>query len=250
MRLPRRAWILSLVLVGVLGAAFRRPLQAVALGLVQRVKGRKTVAQRLQQFEEPVRQKLATELQLANLEWPPARLALLAFKHEKVLEVWGAAAGVDAPFRRIKRYPILGASGIVGPKLAEGDGQVPEGLYRIESLNPNSAFHLALRVGYPNDFDRRMAAADGRSELGSDIMIHGSTASIGCLAMGDPVAEELFVLAAKAGVENVSIIISPVDFRARELLPVMPRLPAWTGELYAEIRRALMPFRERPSPRP
>ncbi len=244
MRLNRRAWIFGLVLVGLMGAVFHRPLQLVAFGLMQRAKGRKTIAQRLQQFEEPVRQKLAADLQAAKLEWPPARLTLLAFKQEKFLEVWGAAAGVDAPFRLIKRYPILGASGVVGPKLAEGDGQVPEGLYRIESLNPNSAFHLALRVGYPNDFDRRMAAADGRRELGSDIMIHGSTASIGCLAMGDPAAEELFVLAAKAGVANVSIIICPVDFRVRELPPVLPRLPAWSGELYAEIRRALLPYKE------
>ena len=33
-------------------------------------------------------------------------------------------------------------SGTLGPKLREGDRQVPEGLYGIESLNPNSLFHL------------------------------------------------------------------------------------------------------------
>jgi len=50
------------------------------------------------------------------------------------------------------------------PKLKEGDQQVPEGIYRIESLNPNSLYHLALRVNYPNQEDRRRAIEDGRKE--------------------------------------------------------------------------------------
>jgi hypothetical protein len=37
---------------------------------------------------------------------------------------------------------------------------------------------------------------DGRKNLGSNIMIHGKNCSVGCLAMGDEAAEELFVLAA------------------------------------------------------
>lgn len=43
-------------------------------------------------------------------------------------------------------------------------------------------------------------------------MIHGKRCSVGCLAMGDEAAEDLFVLAAETGIENVSIILSPVDF--------------------------------------
>ena len=80
-------------------------------------------------------------------------------------------------------------------------------------------------------------------EPGSDIMIHGSTASIGCLAMGDPAAEELFVLAARTGIENIEVILSPVDFRMRELPPEMPSVPAWMPPLYAEIRKKLAGFR-------
>lgn len=74
----------------------------------------------------------------------------------------------------IKSYPILAASGSIGPKLRESDMQVPEGVYQIESLNPNSQFHLSLRVNYPNEFDREQARIDGRAQLGGDIMIHGS----------------------------------------------------------------------------
>ena len=117
--------------------------------------------------------------------------------------------------------------------------QVPEGLYHVESLNPNSLFHLALRVNYPNQEDRRRAEAEGRSQLGSDIMIHGKECSVGCLAMGDEAAEDLFVLTAESGIENVSIILSPVDLRVRELPKDMPPPPAWSGQLYDSIRQEL-----------
>ena len=80
---------------------------------------------------------------------------------------------------------------------------------------------------------------DGRTELGSDIMIHGKTCSVGCLAMGDEAAEDLFVLAAETGIDKVSVILAPVDFRTRELPEPMPTMPPWAGELYDTIRGQL-----------
>ena len=142
-----------------------------------------SVDDRLRQFGAIVRGRLEPDFKRAGISWPPASVALIGLKRERVLEVH--AAGSDGKFRFILSYPILAASGTAGPKLREGDRQVPEGLYRIESLNPNSLFHLALRVNYPNEFDRSKAAAEGRSDPGCDIMIHGGAASIGCLAMGD-----------------------------------------------------------------
>ena len=44
---------------------------------------------------------------------------------------------------------------------AERDRQVPEGIYPLASLNPDSRFHVALRVGYPSDFDREAARLSG-----------------------------------------------------------------------------------------
>ena len=143
------------------------------------------------------------------------------------------------PLRFVRAYPILAASGGPGPKLKEGDRQVPEGVYAIESLNPNSLFHLSLRVNYPNSFDRRQAAREGRISLGGDIMIHGSNVSIGCLAMGDPAAEDLFVLAAETGLTNITVILSPVDFRKGKPVPGAARLPVWTGALYSVIQAKL-----------
>ena len=109
----------------------------------------------------------------AEVAMPPEQVTLLALKEEKRLEIY-AADDSNGP-RFVLSYPILAASGIRGPKLREGDKQVPEGFYRIELLNPNSRYHLSLRVNYPNPADIEQAGRDGRdlSMLGGDIMIHG-----------------------------------------------------------------------------
>jgi murein L,D-transpeptidase YafK len=198
-----------------------------------------TVEDRLAQFQEPVRQRLAPDFEKAPASWPPPRLALLAFKEERLLEAW--APGPSGAWTRIKTYPILAASGGPGPKLREGDRQVPEGLYTVEWLNPNSRFHLSLKLDYPNAIDRARAREEGRTRPGSDIMIHGHAVSIGCLAMGDPAAEELFVMAALAGPAHVRVIIAPVDLRRRPL-PDIRGLPLWTGGLYLTLREALQTF--------
>ena len=182
----------------------------------------KTVADRLEQFGPAVTQRLSPYFQSALVPYPPHKITLVALKDQKILT-----------------YPILAASGRLGPKLKEGDRQVPEGIYKIESLNPNSRYHLALRINYPNDFDRRQAKRQGRTNLGGDIMLHGSNASIGCLAMGDRAAEELFILAARTGIEKITVILSPVDFRTTQLPDATDPLPPWTDELYKQIKQNL-----------
>ncbi len=202
--------------------------------------GRKTVADRVAQFGAAARTRLSPSFRAIGVAYPPRSLTLVGLKAERRLQAW--VAGPAGAWKLLKDYPILGLSGALGPKLKEGDRQVPEGLYRVESLNPNSLYHLALRVNYPNAADRERGQQDGRTDLGSDIMIHGKTCSIGCLAMGDEAAEELFVLAAETGVENILLILSPVDFRVRDLPQDRPPAPAWTRELYDSIRRELAPF--------
>jgi L,D-transpeptidase catalytic domain len=132
-------------------------------------------------------------------------------------------------------------SGELGPKLREGDRQVPEGVYRITYLNPNSISHLSLALGYPNPFDRLHAEEDGRESaiLGGDIMIHGGARSVGCLAIGDQAAEDLFVLAADSDWEQAVVVVSPVDFR-RAALPADHRPdPEWVNRLYGWLRTEL-----------
>lgn len=180
------------------------------------------------------------------MAYPPARVVLVGLKQERVLEVYAGKAGEGA-LRFIRSYPVLAASGGPGPKQKEGDRQVPEGLYTIEYLNPNSDYHLSMKVSYPNAFDRARAAEEGRANLGGDIMIHGRDVSVGCLAMGDDAAEDLFILAARTGIEKIEVILAPVDFRERRLsTEAMGTLPTWTATLYPEIETALRALPAKP----
>jgi murein L,D-transpeptidase YafK len=202
-----------------------------------RVGGEKTVEDRLAEFGPAARKRWAPYFEDAHVSYPPAKLVLVGLKAEKQLEVY--AAGADGVVRFIRRMPVLAASGSGGPKLKEGDRQVPEGIYPIEWLNPNSRFHVSMRIGYPGAFDREMAARDGRTNLGGDIMIHGSNVSIGCLAMGDEAAEDLFILAAETTIKNISAILAPHDFRSSDATSDMTTMPPWTQGLYDEIKLAL-----------
>ena len=113
-----------------------------------------------------------------------------AFKEERELELFVEDKGTGK-FKLFRTYPIAAASGDLGPKLAEGDGQVPEGFYFVgpKAMNPNSKYHLSFNIGFPNEYDR----AHGRT--GSFIMIHGNAVSIGCLAMTDEKIEEIYTVA-------------------------------------------------------
>lgn len=128
------------------------------------------------------------------------------FKRERRLEVWMQhASGRFAPFRD---YAICNFSGLLGPKLREGDLQAPEGFYRVglKQLNPNSRHHLAFNLGFPNDYDR----AHGRT--GSALMVHGGCSSTGCYAMGDEKVDEIYAIveaALLAGQDAVAVHAFP-----------------------------------------
>lgn len=202
----------------------------------------RTVEQVVTHYRDAVRQRLDASLRAVGLKAPLAELALVALKAEQVVELWGRAdKGV---WKLVKRYPVCAASGGAGPKLAQGDLQVPEGLYRLSSLNPNSAFHLSMKVDYPNTDDRERARGDGRTKLGGDIFVHGNCASIGCLALGDEAIEELFVLVAERWPKQPQIVIAPRDFRTRA--PEAKDLeghPPWLRERYTHVAKALERFR-------
>ena len=170
----------------------------------------------------------------------------MTIKDEKVVELHARPEG--GSWKMVHRYPVLAASGKSGPKLQQGDRQVPEGVYGISYLNPASRYHVSLRVNYPNTFDRQMATKDGRRDLGGDIMFHGKAVSAGCIAVGDEAAEELFVLAAEVGLPNVKVVITPSDFRRRGLPSADPGQPAWVPGLYTEVASAMAPFKGPPSP--
>lgn len=196
-----------------------------------------TVESRLADFGAAVDARWKPWFDRAKVAYPAKRYTWVALKDQKVLRVY--AEGSDGALRFIRELPILAASGGLGPKLREGDRQVPEGVYAVESLNPRSLYHVALRVNYPNAADRAVAAQEGRTNLGGDIMIHGKSASIGCLAMGDAGAEDLFTLAARAGCSNLTLIFAPTDFRKNPDFAPPPGSAPWVAARYAEIRRAM-----------
>ena len=109
------------------------------------------------------------------------------FKEERELELW---VKKDVRFELFRTYPIAAMSGRLGPKLAEGDRQAPEGFYFVPRpmMNPRSLYHLSFNIGFPNSYDQ----ANGRT--GSFIMVHGDQQSIGCFAMTDRKIEEIYVL--------------------------------------------------------
>lgn len=146
-----------------------------------------------------------------------------AFKEERLLELF-VRNRATGKFDLFRSYPIAGASGTLGPKLAEGDRQVPEGFYFVppSMMNPNSRFHLAFNIGYPNAFDR------AHQRTGSAIMVHGNSVSIGCLAMTDEKIEEIYTLCAAAhqgGQKFFRVHIFP--FRMTEVRPLAAAGSEW-----------------------
>lgn len=194
----------------------------------------RTVADVLIEFESHAKKAYEAPLQIAKIGWPPKKITLIGIKQERALEVW--AKGDSGRFVRIARYPVLAASGELGPKRKEGDKQVPEGIYSLPSLNPNSKYHLSIKVGYPNETDIANSRVE-RNEMGGDIFIHGKSVSIGCLAIGDRAIEDLFCLVARVPESNRKIILTPVDFR--KVPNYLSDEEDWVQTLYKQIQEEL-----------
>ncbi len=160
-------------------------------------------------------------------------LRIFVFKNERKVEVSAPGWGES------RVYPMTSFSGKLGPKLREGDRQIPEGVYGIEYLNPNSAFYLSLKVSYPNASDQARAKADGRSDLGGVIMIHGKDATVGCVPIGDDAIEDVFYLVSAVGLENVGVVIAPYDMRKGRVAELEQSQLPWYPELCGEIADAL-----------
>jgi len=139
-----------------------------------------------------VRPQLESDLTAKGLQFG-APVFLRAFKEEMEMELF-VLNSKTGKYDLFRTYPIAKSSGDLGPKLAEGDFQVPEGFYSVppSAMKPDSNYHLAFNIGYPNEFDRAL------KRTGSVIMIHGKNVSVGCLAMTDAKIEEIYTLCAAA----------------------------------------------------
>lgn len=127
-------------------------------------------------------------------------------KRERRLELFMQRP--DRTWVRLEAYRICTWSGGLGPKQREGDGQSPEGFYVVgaRQLKPDSSYHRAFNLGYPNAFDK----AHGRT--GSALMVHGDCVSIGCYAMTDAQIAEIYTLveaAIRGGQAGVPVHVFP-----------------------------------------
>lgn len=82
----------------------------------------------------------------------------------------------------LRTYAVSLGRGGLEAKMREGDNRTPDGRYRIDGRNPRSAYHLSLRISYPDARDTSAAAARG-DKPGGDIMIHGIRNGLGWLGM-------------------------------------------------------------------
>ena len=198
----------------------------------------RSTASVVNKYRAYARRSLKPYFRRAGVVYPPKDISLLVFKNTHRMQLWAKDNG---PWHYIRTFPILAASGGPGPKLRNGDHQVPEGIYHIVDFNPDSHFHLSMMLNYPNAFDRYHARLDGRHNLGNDIFIHGSHYSVGCIPIGNDAIDQLFVLADLVGLNNIKVIIAPDDLRYHR--PVYGRVhPRWLPQLYADIKHALQPY--------
>jgi len=120
--------------------------------------------------------------------------------------------------QEVRKYGVALGRNPVGDKLRRGDGRTPEGLFFIEGHNPQSKYHLSLRISYP-DAAHRVSAERRGDSAGGDIMIHGLPKAFamigalhrqqdwteGCVAVTNEEIEEIW----RAVPDGARILIKP-----------------------------------------
>ena len=120
--------------------------------------------------------------------------------------------------QEVRKYGVALGKNPTGDKVRRGDGRTPEGLFFIEGRNPQSKYHLSLRISYPDAAHRASAAQHGVS-AGGDIMIHGLPKAfamigalhrqqdwtLGCVAVTNEEIEEIW----RAVPDGARILIRP-----------------------------------------
>jgi murein L,D-transpeptidase YafK len=145
----------------------------------------------LKRSERPLPTKMLSDMKERGLG-VASPILIRVFKQESELELW--KMGRDGRYVLLKTYPICRWSGKLGPKKVEGDRQTPEGFYTVapRQMNPDSRYYLSFNLGFPNPLE----AALGYQ--GSALMIHGACSSMGCYAVTDDAAFEIYAVAREA----------------------------------------------------
>jgi len=188
---------------------------------------------------------LKTRVALRGVDKENFEMYIRAFKLEEVVEVWARTKGEDT-YAQIANFPFCSSVGVLGPKRKQGDRQIPEGFYEIEEFNPESDYHLSLKVSYPNKSDSILGDS---VHLGGLIYIHGGCETIGCIPITDDKIMELYVLAVLAkdnGQERIPIHIFParLNYSNYKMLVGQPEHKAHI-RFWGSLRTCYLYFEER-----
>ncbi|MBS1991927.1 MAG: hypothetical protein JSS83_15500 [Cyanobacteria bacterium SZAS LIN-3] len=194
-----------------------------------------TVTQALKKYGPQARDRIVGRFSRVQAPYPPKRTTWVCLKDERQLLVFARNARGD--WKQIASYPLVSWSGVIGPKLKEGDLQMPEGFYKPTGLDAFT--HLSLWVNYPNASDRRNARLEHRTALGGSIQIHEGVYSTGCAVIDHDAMSELFVLAHDVGCEKIDLIFAPCNLAAKTPLVDFSRQPKWLPHLYKDLKAAL-----------
>ena len=173
----------------------------------------------MQNKEDTLQKQFAAK----KLQWPAKYIYIRSFKYDSQLEVW-VKNEISDPFQLFKTYKVCALAGSLGPKRMEGDYQVPEGFYYINDFNPNSTYYLSLGINYPNLSDKILSDS---LKPGSEIYIHGSCVTVGCIPITDQQIDELYILAAYAkdqGQDFIPVHIFPVRFNKEKSVKYLESL--------------------------
>ena len=158
-----------------------------------------------------------------KLTWPAKYVYIRSFKYDSQLEVW-VKNEIKDQFQLFKTYKVCALAGTLGPKRMQGDYQVPEGFYYINEFNPKSNYYLSLGINYPNVSYKILSDS---LRPGSEIFIHGSCVTVGCIPIRDEQIDELYILAAYAkdqGQDFIPVHIFPVRFNVERSVKYLENL--------------------------
>ncbi|HRG24365.1 MAG TPA: L,D-transpeptidase family protein, partial [Chitinophagaceae bacterium] len=173
---------------------------------------------------------LQKQFEAKKLIWPARYLYIRSFKYDSQLEVW-VKNELSEPFKLFKTYKVCALAGSLGPKRMQGDYQVPEGFYYINEFNPRSNYYLSLGLNYPNASDKILSDS---LKPGSEIYIHGSCVTVGCIPITDQQIDELYILAAHAkdqGQDFIPVHIFPIRYNVEKSVKYLESLTKDDHEL-------------------
>ncbi len=150
---------------------------------------------------------------------------LRLFKEENELEVWMRGRG-NFHYTLYKVYRLKGWSGKLGPKLKEGDRQVPEGFYYVSAsrMRPETPHFLGVDLGFPNEYD----TYHGRT--GSGLLIHGGKNDSGAFILSSEDMSEVYALsdaALQSGQRLFRVNVFPFRMTDKRMEQEWKKQPEW-----------------------